>query len=77
MKKQITLLALLFFVFNSVLAQTVEVLLPTSMSDKPLDGRLLLLLSKSTFGEPRFQISDDEKTQQVFGIEHLVIQLKP
>lgn len=69
MKKQIIFLALLCFILNSLMAQTVEVLLPNSMSDKPLDGRLLLLVSKSTFGEPRFQISDDEKTQQVFGID--------
>ncbi|MFM1793759.1 MAG: hypothetical protein RL642_144, partial [Bacteroidota bacterium] len=37
--------------------------------EKPLDGRLLLMLSTSTSGEPRFQISDDEKTQQVFGVD--------
>jgi enterochelin esterase-like enzyme len=45
------------------------VLLPASISDKPLDGRLLLLLSTATSGEPRFQISDDEGTQQVFGVD--------
>lgn len=69
MKKQISLFALMFFVVNSLLAQSFDVMLPSSMSDKPLDGRLLLMLSKSTTGEPRFQISDDEKTQQVFGID--------
>lgn len=69
MKKQISLFALMFFAVNSLLAQSFDVMLPSSMSDKPLDGRLLLMLSKSTTGEPRFQISDDEKTQQVFGID--------
>jgi len=54
---------------SSLFAQTFEVLLPASISDKPLDGRLLLMLSTSTTGEPRFQISDDEVTQQVFGVD--------
>ena len=69
MKKQITLFALLCCVFNCLFAQSFEVMLPSSMSDKPLDGRLLLMMSKSANGEPRFQISDDESTQQVFGID--------
>jgi hypothetical protein len=69
MKKHISLFALMFFAVNFLLAQTFDVMLPLSMSDKPLDGRLLLMLSKSTTGEPRFQISDDENTQQVFGID--------
>lgn len=34
----------------------------------PLDGRLLLLISAKTEGEPRFQITDDPDSQQVFGI---------
>ena len=69
MKKQISLFALMFFAVNSLLAQSFDVMLPAAMSDKPLDGRLLLMFSKSTTGEPRFQISDDEKTQQVFGVD--------
>jgi len=42
---------------------------PASMSDKPLDGRMLLLLSTDGSQEPRFQISDNDRTQQVFGID--------
>src|SRR5438067_1647798 len=39
------------------------------LSAAPLDGRLLLMLSTTEKGEPRFQISDGPKTQQVFGID--------
>jgi enterochelin esterase-like enzyme len=69
MKKQLLVFALALLTSSSLFAQTFEVLLPASISDKPLDGRLLLLLSTSTTGEPRFQISDDEGTQQVFGVD--------
>ena len=69
MKKQLLVFALALLTSSCLLAQTFEVLLPASISDKPLDGRLLLLLSTSTSGEPRFQISDDEGTQQVFGVD--------
>ena len=75
MKKQIALVALLLLCTSFLFAQTFEVMLPASISNQPLDGRLLLLLSKSTTGEPRFQISDDEATQQVFGMD--VDQWKP
>jgi len=36
---------------------------------KPLDGRILLLLSTDPSREPRFQIRDADATQQVFGID--------
>jgi hypothetical protein len=42
---------------------------PASLDKGPLNGRLLLLISTSTEGEPRFQISEDLNTQQVFGID--------
>ncbi|MBC6951650.1 hypothetical protein DWB58_27305, partial [candidate division KSB1 bacterium] len=35
----------------------------------PLDGRLLLMFSTNEEKEPRFQISDDQTTQQIFGID--------
>ncbi len=38
-------------------------------SDKPLDGRMLLLLSKNDEKEPRFQINDGPNTQLVFGLD--------
>ena len=39
------------------------------LSKTPLDGRLLVVLSTDTKEEPRFQISDGAKTQQIFGID--------
>jgi hypothetical protein len=36
---------------------------------QPLDGRLLLLLSKDPAAEPRFQINDTHTSQQAFGID--------
>ncbi len=44
-------------------------------SQKPLDGRMLLLLSTDPSEEPRMQINDTPKTQMVFGID--VDGLKP
>jgi hypothetical protein len=48
---------------------------PSAHSRAPLDGRLLLLLSADPSGEPRFQISDDADTQQIFGRD--VVWLAP
>jgi hypothetical protein len=48
---------------------------PESVSKEALDGRLLLLVSTDNAKEPRFQISEDLSTQQVFGIN--VEALKP
>jgi hypothetical protein len=63
------LLVLLLSVIQSATAQQFTVQLPNSLSDKPLDGRLLLLLSTKPGTEPRFQVEDDTHTQQVFGID--------
>ncbi|MGB3800806.1 MAG: hypothetical protein WA952_13405, partial [Lewinella sp.] len=46
---------------------TFSVLLPESLSDSALDGRLLLMLSNAESGEPRFLISDGPETQLAFG----------
>ncbi len=48
---------------------------PETSTKEPLDGRLLLLISADSAREPRFQISEDLTTQQVFGID--VEGLKP
>jgi hypothetical protein len=48
---------------------------PETSNKEPLDGRLLLLVSTDSSEEPRFQISEDLTTQQVFGID--VEGLKP
>jgi hypothetical protein len=47
----------------------VDVSFPASLHREALDGRLLLMLSTESTGEPRFQIGDSPRTQQVFGID--------
>ena len=42
---------------------------PSSSTKDALDGRLLLLISTNNEKEPRFQISEDLSTQQVFGVD--------
>ena len=49
-------------------AQSITVSFPASRSDKPLDGRLLLLLSNDPSAEPRMQIDDTPKSQMIFGV---------
>jgi enterochelin esterase-like enzyme len=49
-------------------AQTITVSFPNSRSAKPLDGRVLLLLSNDPSDEPRMQIDDTPKSQMVFGV---------
>jgi len=44
------------------------VLFPASRSAKPLDGRVLLLLSNDPSAEPRTQIDDTPKSQMIFGV---------
>src|SRR5438552_13093810 len=39
------------------------------LAPRPLDGRVLLLVSTDASQEPRFQIDDGPRTQQVFGID--------
>ena len=48
---------------------------PGAKSATPLDGRVLLMLSADSTQEPRFQITDDEETQLLFGVN--VDGLKP
>lgn len=47
----------------------VNVVYPEKAAAGPLDGRLLLMISKNGKAEPRFQINDGPTGQQVFGIE--------
>jgi hypothetical protein len=47
-----------------------EVSFPAELSPTPLDGRLLLVISKDNRAEPRFEVSDDATTtQQIFGVD--------
>jgi hypothetical protein len=51
-----------------VFAQSFQVSFPKERSDKPLDGRLLLLLSTDPSEEPRMQIDDTPRSQMIFGV---------
>jgi hypothetical protein len=47
----------------------IRVRLGPDIATAPLDGRLLVILSKDPEHEPRFQVSDSPQTQQIFGID--------
>src|ERR1700735_1662815 len=51
----------------SPLSAQITVSFPASASSKPLDGRVLLLLSTDPAQEPRMQIDDSPRSQIVFG----------
>src|SRR5579859_3585755 len=57
-----------FFATLSASAQSFSVSFPRERSAKPLDGRLLLLLSTDPSEEPRMQIDDTPRSQMVFGM---------
>ena len=42
---------------------------PDEQSAEPLDGRMLLMISRQGDQEPRFQINDGARGQQIFGID--------
>lgn len=46
-----------------------EVPYPAGLATKPLDGRLLLLISTDSTREPRFGVADGYKSQQVTGVD--------
>lgn len=46
-----------------------EVVFEAKASARPLDGRLLLILSNDPGDEPRNQVNDTAKTQQMFGVD--------
>jgi hypothetical protein len=75
--KRSLLSTILFVLFSlTISAQSKFVISFTEQQSKtPLDGRLLLLISTDGSQEPRFQINDGLKTQQVFGAN--VDGLKP
>ncbi len=61
--------AMFLFLTSSAFCQvTFSVSFPKDRSDRPLDGRLLILISKDSTREPRFQVNDGMTTQQVFGM---------
>ncbi|MPR36451.1 hypothetical protein [Salmonirosea aquatica] len=63
---------LLLFTSLLIRAQGVgkfEIKLPSAPEGQLLNGRLLLFLSTEEGAEPRFQISDEVSTQQMFGMD--------
>jgi hypothetical protein len=48
---------------------TFSVTFPTARSAQALDGRLLLIFAKNGDSEPRFQVRDDFRSAQVFGLD--------
>ena len=56
-------------VAESAAAQRFTVTFPAERSAAPLDGRLLVMVSADTAGEPRTQVSDAVTTAQVFGVD--------
>ena len=52
-----------------VMATDFTVTFPKTRSERPLDGRLLLLLSTDPSAEPRLQINDSPNTQILFGTD--------
>ena len=60
--------ALLLLASVAATSQSFSVTFPKEVSAKPLDGRLLLVLSSDPSDEPRNQIDDSPRSQMVFGI---------
>ncbi len=73
-RRSVVVLALLLFV-STILATAQQksplfsVTFDQARSAKPLDGRLLVLVSTDGSKEPREQVRDDYKSQQVFGVD--------
>ena len=63
------LTSFLFSCSNTTTSVSIQLPYPTEHYDEVLDGRLILLISKQTETEPRFQLRDDSKTCQGFGMD--------
>jgi len=75
MIKNVPLLALLVIISSGCKTEVtksseiaINVTFAESVSNEPLDGRLLLMLSNNKEKEPRFQINDGLDTQLIFGM---------
>src|ERR1700678_3794910 len=67
MLRNLSLLLAAFVASGAYLTAQITVSFPASVSSKPLDGRVLLLLSTDPAKEPRMQIDDSPRSQIVFG----------
>lgn len=65
----IPFLAISILLSLPVKAQTFRIRIDPALHKQAFDGRLLLLFSKNNKSEPRFQISDAQSTQLVFGMD--------
>ena len=63
------LTACCFSCSNFSTSANIELLFPTEHYEETLDGRLIVLISKDIETEPRFQLRDDSKTCQGFGMD--------
>src|SRR5215212_5964610 len=54
---------------HAAAAQRFSVTVPAARTTTPLDGRLLVMISADTTGEPRTQVSDAVTTAQLFGVD--------
>ena len=63
------LLLFLLCPFFAAAQLRVDLSYPVGKSDTALQGRLLLIFSKTAEAEPRFQVRDDYKSAQVYGMD--------
>src|SRR5215475_12957933 len=62
--------SLAFIVASSLAAEPrFKIRLGNGLSTTPLDGRLILVVSKNMQDEPRFQVTWGLGTQQIFGVD--------
>ena len=55
--------------FSPAAGPSFSVSFPRDRSEKPLDGRIFLLLSNDPSAEPRMQIDDSVRSQMIFGVD--------
>src|ERR1700682_1444283 len=55
--------------FSHPAGPSFSVSFPRDRSEKPLDGRIFLLISNDPSAEPRMQIDDSVRTQMIFGVD--------
>ena len=67
MLRNLSLLLAALVATSPLLTAQITVSFPASASSKPIDGRVLLLLSNDAGKEPRMQIDDSPRSQIVFG----------
>jgi hypothetical protein len=62
-------LGFLLLVAASAANPQFEITLASSAGAKPVDGRLIVIVSKETQGEPRFQVGWGLESAQIFGVD--------